>query len=333
MEAHLKRSLWLSVMAVLTIGADQPFAQNQPLVHITPLQEPQVTVSKVSIQVKEDDGSVLIRPGELVMREHAKGTVLLCHGFKRDLTDTRVMRSALFKDYNTLIFDFRAHGWLKGGECCSFGKNEVRDIQAAVEFIREHEKLKDLPLFGYGMSMGAATLILTQAQDPLFDGLILDSPFATMSEVIDRGLDRLTLSIAGYDMAFPLKRMLSWYAFNPSMNGTLKFVLQMVGMDATSIATCVQPVRPVDAIEKVTAPCFIIGCVQDQQVPKEAFEQVFAAASSRNKKLWISEGRGHVDSFFSQPEQYHEKIVSFLNTTLAELAKNPSLRLVYKSKR
>lgn len=334
METRLKIVYGVLVMTAL-LKADLPSTLHKlPLVvpTVESLRNSQSTVIKVAIQVQEEDGSILVRPGELLLRDNAKGTVLLCHGFKRDSTDTRVLRT-LFKEYNTLIFDFRAHGKIKGDECCSFGQNEVRDIQAAVQFIREHEKLRDLPLFGYGMSMGASTLILAQAQEPLFDALILDSPFDAMENVINRGLERLTFSIGGYDMAVPLKQVLSWYAFNPNMNGTIKFLLKTVGMDASAVITCVQPVKPVEAIAHVTVPCFVIGCIADEQVPKDAFERVHAAALSKDKQLWISEGRGHVDSYFSQPEQYHDKIVNFLNTTLSGLESNPSTRLVYKSKR
>ncbi len=322
------------VPVVMPVQNTQATALPLPLAvpTVASLRQEQPTITKVALQVQEEDGSVLVRPGELLLRPNAKGTVLLCHGFKRDLTDTRVIRT-LFPEYNTLIFDFRAHGAHKGSECCSFGQHEVRDIQAAVQFIREHEKLRDLPLFGYGMSMGAATLILAQAQDPLFDALILDSPFDAMENVINTGLERLTFSIGGYDMAAPLKKVLSWYAFNPNMNGTLKFLLKTVGMDATDVATCIQPVKPAQAIAQVQVPCFIIGCEADQQVPKDAFVRVHAAAPSTGKQLWISAGRGHVDSYFSQPEEYREKITAFLNAMLDQLAKNPSSRLVYKSKR
>lgn len=332
METRLILSWFILGMSSALYGQVGPQVASADIVKIQPLQASQPAFTKVALQVQEEDGTVLVRPGELVMRPHAKGTVLLCHGFKRDSTDTRVLRT-LFKDYNTLIFDFRAHGWLRGNECCSFGKHEIRDIQAAVQFIKEHEQLKDLPLFGYGMSMGAATLILAQANEPMFDALILDSPFDTMENVINLGLERLTFSIGGYDMAKPVKRVLSWYAFNPNMNSTLKFMLKMVGMDATAIATCVQPVKPAEEMKKITTPCLVIGCEKDEQVPKDAFERVHAAAASKNKHLWISQGRGHVDSFFSQPEQYYDKIAHFLDKTLADLAQNPSMRLVYKPKR
>jgi pimeloyl-ACP methyl ester carboxylesterase len=271
-------------------------------------------LQKVLLQVPKhaESNEMLTRDAELLTRENAKGTVILYHGFKGHKDSIRVMRT-LFPDYNTLIFDFRAHGNKTEGQCCSFGLHERLDVKASVDFVKNHPQLKDLPVIAYAISMGAVSALEAQAQyGDLFDGMILDSPFDSVEAVVSRGLDNITFKLAGYDLATPLRSFFKKYSFDNRVDKALRFALnQFAGYNASTTPTCLKPVSPHQSIEKVTIPTLLISCAHDTQVPLSAVQQIHNN-SSGSTQLWVADGRGHVDAFFYNPEQYLDRVNTFL---------------------
>ena len=278
---------------------------------------------EVVLQVPEDDkGHVSLRRGELITRTNAPATVILFHGFKCKRSDVRPLRTFMFPDYNTLIFDFRAHGvHAHATECCSFGADEVKDVKAAVDFVRTHPLLKGKPVIAYGISMGAAAAIEAQSRydNKLFDALIIDSPFDSMENVVGRGLHNLRYTLLGIDVLLPLRTLLKKAMYSPFIDTVLKALLRLVGLDGTPVSTCLKPVCPLESIKNVTVPCLIIGCSQDETTPVEAFEKVYENAATDQKELWIVDGHGHLDTFFHKPEEYIHKVRDFLTRILSDL--------------
>ena len=278
---------------------------------------------EVVLQVPEDDkGHVSLRRGELITRSNAPATIILFHGFKCKRSDVRPLRSFMFADYNTLIFDFRAHGvHAHPNECCSFGVDEVKDVKAAVDFVRTHPQLKDKPVIAYGISMGAAAAIEAQSRydNKLFDALIIDSPFDSMENVVGRGLHNLRYTLLGIDVLLPLRTLLKKAMYSPFVDTILKALLRLVGLDGTPVSTCLKPVSPIESIKNVTVPCLIIGCSQDETTPVEAFESVYENAATDQKELWIVDGHGHLDTFFHKPEEYIHKVRDFLTRIVSDL--------------
>lgn len=277
----------------------------------------------VVLQVPEDDkGTILLRRGELVLRPNAVATVILFHGFKCKRSDMRPLRTFIFPDYNSLIFDFRAHGaHVLGGECCSFGVDEVKDVKASVDFVKNHPLLKDKPIIAYGISMGAAAAIEAQSRyhNTLFDAMIIDSPFDSMENVIIRGLNKFKYTIFGCDILKPSRTLMQKALYSPVMDKILKALLRLVGLDATPVATCLKPVSPIESIKHVTVPCLIIGCSKDETIPVGAFEKVYENAATTKKELWIVDGDTHVDTFSCRPEEYIQKVRGFLSTILSDI--------------
>lgn len=272
----------------------------------------------VVFYVKENDKSnrYIARKGHLLKKPDARATVLICHGFMCDKYDVRFLRF-LFDNYNTFIFDMRAHGEVIEGQCCTFGRDEAYDVMGAAQFIKSQPDLKDKPLIVYGFSMGAASSILAQSMEPtLFTAAIWDCPFESSENLIARGLDRLRLNIWGYEFELPGKSLLQKYAYNDYVQSILKVVLKTVAkMDATQVVTCIVPIHPQEAIKKVTIPCLIIGCKNDDKAPQEAVQAVYNNAQGF-KRLWITNGRRHFDSFFYNPEKYSYKINRFIEKLL-----------------
>jgi len=275
----------------------------------------------IQFQVKYDTPAgqaEFMRHGVLLKRPNPKAVILICHGFMCNKFDSGFLR-LIFPDYNVMTFDFRAHGEnICEKQCCTFGRDEAQDVAAAVDYIKSRSDLVDLPRIVYGFSMGAVASILAQSADPeLFDAMILDCPYDNSENVIKKGLENMRLSFFGYSFSLPGRGFLEKYAFHPYVQGLLKTVLKTVAnMDATATNTYIYPVSPADSIKNVTVPCFFIHCQNDEKVPAQAALRIFDGAQGF-KRLWLTEGRRHFDSFFYNPEKYVYKITRFIEKVLA----------------
>lgn len=275
-------------------------------------------VEHIELYPKENAQSneTITRNGMLVRYPHAKATVLVCHGFMCDRFDVGLLRQVFPKDYNIMTFDFRAHGENREGQCCTFGHNEAEDVIAAGRFLRNHPDLKDKPLFVYGFSMGAVASIEAQSQANLFDAMILDCPFDSTENVIKRGLSSMKITVLGYEFAVPGRGYLEQYAFHPYVQSLVKSLLKTVAnFDPQDIQISLHPCNPVESVKKISVPCFFIHCRNDEKVPLEAVKDVFAGANGP-KKLWVTNGRRHFDSYFYNPEKYARQVKSFLKLAL-----------------
>ena len=279
-----------------------------------------VVVEHVMLYPQEghDSSKKIARNGVLVRNNDAKATILVCHGFMCDKYDVGMLRKIFKKkQFNVMTFDFRAHGQESNGQYCTFGRDEALDVIAAAQFLRKHPDLEDKPLFAYGFSMGAVSAIEAQAlESALFDAMILDCPFDSSEKVIKTGLEGLKGSIFGYEFDLPGKDLLQKYAFHPYVQALVKAVLKTVAqMDATGISTNFCPLYPAESVKKITVPLFFIHCKNDQKVSVDQVKRVYDGAAGY-KRLWITNGRRHYDSFFYNPEKYTEQVRQFYNQVI-----------------
>jgi pimeloyl-ACP methyl ester carboxylesterase len=165
--------------------------------------------------------------------------------------------------------------------------------------------------------MGAVSAIEAQARSlDLFDAMILDCPFESSEKVIQSGLKELKCSIFGYQFDLPGKDFLQKHAFHPYVQALVKAVLKTVAqMDATCVNTNFCPLCPAESAKKIVVPAFFIHCKNDQKVPVEQVKNVYENAAGF-KRLWITNGRRHYDSFFYNPEKYIEQVRLFCDQVL-----------------
>ncbi len=274
-------------------------------------------IDKVILFARESAESprIIERNAILLRYPEAEGTIIVSHGFMCDKFDTVFLRN-LFpkKQFNVLTFDYRAHGEKKDGQQCTFGKNEIYDLIAAARFINQYEKTYDKPRYAHGFSMGAATALLAQAKEPdLFKGMILDCPYDSTENIIKKSIDNLRFSVCGYDFCLPGNGILKRYAFHPYVQSLIKTLLKSIAqIDSSAINTCIHSVSPSLAAKKITIPCFFIHCKRDERVPIDAVKRIYNNYGGV-KKLWLTNGRRHYDSYFYNPEMYTKRVRRFLD--------------------
>lgn len=278
-------------------------------------------IEKVSFPVLQRDGSgqTFTRAAFLVVRPNAIGTVIICHGYTQSKHDSFFLQT-FFPYFNVLAFDFRAHGDDVVGQVSTIGQDEKLDVYGAVEFVKSHLSLKDKPIIGFGFSMGAVSLLQAQARyGTLFDALILDSPFDSSDECMERSLDTLlSYKIFGKKRHLPGKKLIMRSLYSSRMQPIMKPIFRWAsGMDPRNINTKFVRVNPIEVASKITIPCLFISCHNDKNVASDSVARLYNAVKAPFKRLWISQGMKHCGSCLAQPQLYQYKINSFIRKVLS----------------
>lgn len=127
--------------------------------------------------------------------------VIYCHGnsgCRADASEAAVI--LLPSNITVFSLDFSGSG-LSEGEYVTLGWNEKEDLKAVVAHLRTDKRVSCIGL--WGRSMGAVTCLMYGAEDPSIAGMVLDSPFSNlvdlMMELVDVykvRLPKFTLKVA-----------------------------------------------------------------------------------------------------------------------------------------
>lgn len=286
-------------------------------------EEKQLHREEVTFYALKSPGSNerIARQGLLTLRDDAKATILILHGFGGDKVEVGPLRLML-KKYNVMTFDFRAHGERRFEQSSTIGFDEVYDVFGAVDYLKSRPETKSKPIIAFGLSMGAATAIEAQAIDPtLFKAMFLDTPFSTSDSFIQKIVERLKFTVSGYNITF-LSDMLRRFAFTWIGQALLKAYVRIVG-GSLKIETNVKPIYPIDSIKKISVPIQLVVCKYDEVIPYDEVLKLYDAHPGITR-LTVTGGRRHCDSLFFVPESYKELINKFIRDVLSgEIYKQP----------
>ena len=187
--------------------------------------------------------------------------------------------------YGVISWDARAHGE-SGGDLCTWGYYERRDVKAALNFALGEGLAQKVGAFGE--SMGAATMLIAAAEQPQIQAVVADSAFAAIEDMIH-------VVIPG-----PI--------FSPFIQF---FTEQETGLSADNL-------RPVDAIQHISPrPVIIIQGEADETVPSDSARRLYANAGEP-RLLWTELNVGHVGMFTSYPEEYENRVIGFFDEYLLD---------------
>ena len=242
------------------------------------------------VSFRSKDGIKL--SGIYVKRNNPVGNIVLAHGFQscKEFVSSII---DMLPEYNILLFDFRAHG-KSGGRFRTLGCHEYKDLFAAVDFLKDKTKpnkafSRKLPLYIIGISMGGAVAIdaLAKRQD-LCDGLVVDSSFSNLEDVV-------------YN-AFRVKAGLPAYPFAPITIRMLNFV---TSSDMSKIC-------PIESVKTIDKPIlFIHSCIDDVVKPQDTLN-MYANSKNAKSKLWVGPVCIHGHLRRKYPNDYKNKLRRFL---------------------
>ena len=239
-----------------------------------------------NIYIKSHDNLSL--RAKLYMRYPDAPFVIECHGYhSSSMIDFCGGGPLAIKlGFNVIMIDQRAHGESEG-KTISFGYNESADVIGWVNYVRErYGKEREVMLFG--ISMGAATVILASCRDELPDNVvcaIADCPFASARKIVTKVMKDLNISSR---IIYPFARLgaLLFGGFDPDK------------ADAEA------------AVKNLKIPLIIIHGEADDFVPCDMSRDIQKAANSKIK-LYTVPGAAHGVSYLADMEGYERIVTDF----------------------
>ncbi|XP_070042258.1 uncharacterized protein [Nicotiana tomentosiformis] len=215
--------------------------------------------------------------------------VIYCHGnsgCRADASEAAIILLPL--NITVFTLDFSGSG-ISGGEHVTLGWNEKDDLRAVVEYLQTDGNVSLIGL--WGRSMGAVTSLMYGAEDPSIAGMVLDSPFSDLVDLMMELVDTYKIRLPKFTVKFAIQYM-------------RRAVLKKAKFDITELNTI-----------KVAKSCFVpvlLGhAVDDDFIQPHHSDRVFEAYMG-DKDIIIFEG----DHNSPRPQFYFDSISIFFNNVL-----------------
>ncbi|CAI8590761.1 unnamed protein product [Vicia faba] len=128
--------------------------------------------------------------------------VIYCHGNRVDASETAMV--LLPSNITVFALDFSGSG-VSGGEHVTLGWNEKDDLRAVVNYLRTDESVSLIGL--WGRSMGAVTSLMYAAEDPSIAGMVLDSPFSDLVDLMMELVDTYRFRLPKFTVKYAIQYM------------------------------------------------------------------------------------------------------------------------------
>ena len=231
-------------------------------------------------------------------------TIIMVHGTRANRTDPgagllNLSGELARQGFAILAFDMRGAGESPRAPL-SLGYFEQRDVLGAVDFLQSDalpypELGHPQSIAGWGISMGAATLLQAAAHEPAIRALVSDSAYADVIPVLQREIPKAS-------------HLPPW--FTP---GALLAARALYGINFSDV-------RPVDVVAKLAPrPIFFIHGESDDDIPvSHLFLLANAARSTPTAAVqtWLVDGAKHAQAFNSMSNTYVSRVVDFYTTAL-----------------
>ena len=219
--------------------------------------------------------------------ENSNRWAVLIHGYGRDGTFAYdYAEEYLKRGWNVLIPDLRASGESQG-QFITMGALESQDILNWTEKIPADSKI-----ILHGVSMGAATALMTAAHNPKnLIAVVEDCGYTSAYEMFTAQLNKI----------FGLPE----YPVMLCADLVCKFKTGVKISDAA----------PLEVVDKIKVPILFIHGDEDGLVPFDMMTKLYDKATAPKEKF-VVEGAGHADAKRKNPAAYFDKIFKFLEGRL-----------------
>ena len=253
-----------------------------------------MTFEEVEFTPRGDD-SITLRGWWLPARD-SLATLVWAHGIDKNRAERLPMIKQLVDfGFSVLAFDFRGHGE-SDPVSIGAGSHEIRDVDGAIDFVLADKNAQPGKLLLMGQSFGAGVTLMAGVDEPAVAGVFLDSPFASLEDVMIGEIEKRT--------PFP-----SWLAeaLRPGIVGMGK----LRGIDIPAI-------RPEAVVSQYTLPIALAHCQDDERIPVEHTIRIRTAAPG---PVWMNlyPGCAHADAYDDFTDQYMSIVFNYFLERLGSL--------------
>lgn len=215
-------------------------------------------------------------------------TVIVVHGFTNDKEDMKPY-AWMFHElgYNVLMPDNMSHGDSEG-QIIGYGWNDRLNVIKWAELLVEQNSDSEITLFG--VSMGAATVMMASGEESLPDQVVNIIEDCGYSSVWD-------------ELKYQAKEMYNLPAF--------PILYEVSAISKIRAGFSYGQASSVNQLKNNTRPVLFIHGGDDTFVPTSMVYKNYQATQGE-KELYIVKGAGHAKSFETDPRAYIEKISTFL---------------------
>ena len=195
------------------------------------------------------------------------------------------------RGYGLLTMDLSGRGSSEG-DYIAYTVNERHDVTSMLDWVRSRPEVDPRRVVLFGTSNGAAASIYAAAADETLPGLVLDAPYADLSDAA--------------------ASMLNARGSYPSLRHLLFLAVRLrTGIDLSAV-------RPIDVVEHIFAPILFVHGDNDKQVP------VAHSLSMHEKRervglpseLWVLPGGEHGFDNYPPEGIFWNRILDFFDRSL-----------------
>ena len=194
--------------------------------------------------------------------------------------------------YRLFFFDSRNRGESPDTELgLTWGIDEVKDVRAAVDFVKAQPEVNSSAVVLFAESQGAATILFYTAQYNDVAVIIADSSWAYADLMIKQ--------------AYPMRSGFPWFIFGQI---TIALLESHYGYTFADIS-------PADEASSITVPTYLIHGNADLDINPEDSTTIFNELPGTTiKLLWRVDDRGHVEAYL-EPD-YFSRIAQFITDSV-----------------
>lgn len=284
-------TLIISVLALTAVIIFAPYAVLQPPRINEKITPSDLKLEYAELSIKVEEKVNLKGYYILPKKDSIRGLIVLVHGIGGCKEHFLGLSDKLSNQgIASIIFDGRAHGQ-SGGEYCTFGFKEKKDISKIIDTIKKD--FPKIPIGIWGNSLGGAIAIQALEFDKRIKFGIIESTFANLSEIV-------------FDYK---KRMLKGIGIKSLSNYLLKRAGEIGNFDPFKI-------QPIQSVENIFQPIFLAHGDSDENISAEYGKQLFERLSSTDKEFHLIKGGGHFDLFEKGGKEYENSILKFIEKNI-----------------
>ena len=296
MKKWLKRSGYaLGALLLVVAGLVVLVSYNQARAFVAPFRGPtHISPSDFGLEFETvtlttEDG---LKLAAWYLPSRNRAAIIVEHGIYMNRTGMLGPAAMLARHgYGVMLVDQRSRG-MSEGDKFSFGKYEVRDIEAAYRYLVGLSGVDPQRIGALGRSSGGVVVLLHAAQNPGINAVVADCAFASLKDVGETGVRKF----AGLP-PFPFATLIQWFAE------------RQLGFPASDVA----PVRQIRSISP--RPVFLMQGGRDTTIPPDSGQRLYDAAGEP-RQLWFDPALEHTEFWYARPYEFEKRVAAFFDQYL-----------------
>ncbi|WP_299110531.1 alpha/beta hydrolase [uncultured Winogradskyella sp.] len=234
--------------------------------------------------------------------DSTKGTIILLHGIRSNKNAFFDLSTFLAKNgFNSVALDSRAHG-NSGGQFCSFGVNEKKDIKSVIDYLINEENINNIGI--WGQSLGGAIGLQAMGFDKRIKFGIIESTFSDFRTIVD---DYFKLHVG--------------FSFKPFSNYLVNRAGDIADFD-------VNDAKPLTYCETITQPILVVHGNKDDRINIAYGKANFSRIKSKHKEFLEIDNANHLNVWAIGGTPYFDKVLVFLNEQQTIRVKSNNIQIL-----